>query len=116
VVSDIFPDVAPGGTVTVIVVDVEAVTVAVVLLNLTTLFAGVVLKFVPVMITVEPTAPLDGLKPEMAGVGSTVKLDALVIIIPLVVIAIGPDPAPEGTVVVMLVAVEADTTATIPLN
>ncbi len=116
VVTDIFPDVAPAGTVAVIVVEVEAVTVAVVLLNFTTLLAAVVLKFVPVIITVAPTAPLVGLKPEMDGVGSTVKLDALVIVMPLVDIEIGPEPAPAGTEVVMLVAVEDDTVAAIPLN
>jgi hypothetical protein len=64
---------------------VAAVTVAVVPLNLTTLFAGVVLKFVPEIVTVAPTAPFDGENPVKVGVGKTVKLEALVNVTPLTV-------------------------------
>jgi hypothetical protein len=115
-VTEIFPEVAPAGTVAVNEVMVAAVTVAVVPLNLTTLFAGVVLKFVPEIVTVAPTAPLDGENPVMVGVGKTVKLDALVSVMPLTVTEIFPVVAPNGTVVVKVVVVAALTTATVPLK
>jgi hypothetical protein len=54
------PLVAPLGTVVVIAVEVQlgAVTVAVVPLNLTVLVPCVAPKFVPLMVTVAPTAPV----------------------------------------------------------
>ena len=61
------PVAAPEGTVTVKLVAVAAVTVAWVVPNRTTLLAGVVLKFVPVMVTVVPTGPLVGVKLLMVG-------------------------------------------------
>jgi hypothetical protein len=72
-VTTILPVVAPEGTVTVSSVDVAAVTVALVLLNVTTLSVRFVLKFVPVMVTVDPTSPVAGLKDVMAvwGKGSS---------------------------------------------
>ena len=66
-VTDITPVVAPAGTVVVILVAVLAVTNAVVPLNITMLLAGVVLKFVPVMVTTVPMGPLVGLKEVMVG-------------------------------------------------
>jgi len=111
------PVTAPAGTVTVILLVVEAVTVAVLLLlNFTTLFAGVVLKLFPSIVTVALTAPLDGLKPLMTGVGKTVKLEALFTVTPLVVTDILPFVAPAGTLVVMLVVVAEVTTAGVPLK
>ena len=68
-VTLIGPVVAPAGTVVVMDVVVLAVTTAVVPLNVTVLFAGVVLKLVPLMITDTPTGPEVGSKPEMVGVG-----------------------------------------------
>lgn len=67
VVTVMVPVVAPVGTVTVRDVVVAADTVAVVPLNLTVLFAAVVSKFVPEMVTVAPTAPLVGLKDVIVG-------------------------------------------------
>jgi hypothetical protein len=58
----IAPKVAPVGTVTVKLVAVAAVTVARVAPKNTMLLAGVVLKPVPVMVTVAPTAPLVGVR------------------------------------------------------
>lgn len=69
----------------------------------------------PVIVTVAPTAPLLGVKLVTIGVG-TVKLVALVPVIPLTVTEIGPVVAPNGTEVVMLVVLEAVTTLVIPLN
>jgi len=59
--------VAPAGTVTVRLVLLPAVTVAIVAPKKTILLAGVVLKFVPVMVTVVPIGPLPGLKVVMTG-------------------------------------------------
>lgn len=115
-VTNIFPDVAPTGTVVVMLVAVEEETVATVPLKVTTFSPGVVLKLVPVMVTVVPSAPLSGVKLEMVGDATTTKLVALVRVTPLVVTVIGPDAAPEGTEVVILVAFEDATVALIPLN
>lgn len=100
----------------VILEEVDEITTAAVVLNLTTLLAAIALKLVPVITTGVPTAPLPGLKPVIVGEGSTVKFDALEMVTPLVITEIGPEPAPTGTVVVMLVAFEEDTTAVTPLN
>jgi hypothetical protein len=64
----ILPVVALRGTVTISFVVVADVGVAAAVpLNLTELFAGVLLKFVPVIVTAVPTGPLVGLKLEMVG-------------------------------------------------
>jgi hypothetical protein len=115
-VTEILPVVAPTGTLAVMLLVVDAVTVADVLLNFTTLLAGVVLKFVPEIMTVALTAPLEGLKPVMVGVANTVKLVALKRVTPLTVTEILPVVAPIGTVVVMLVFVDEVTTAVVLLN
>ena len=75
-----FPVVALAGTVVVIEVALEEVTTAAVPLNFT---IGLLSKFVPVMVTVAPTAPLDGVKLVIVGVNRTVKLVVLVSVIPL---------------------------------
>lgn len=85
-VSEIFPVVAPSGTTVVMLVEVAALTMAVTPLNATILLAGVALKFEPLIITVAASAPLDGLKVVMVGVGSTLKFAALVNVTPLTVI------------------------------
>ena len=115
-VNEIVPVDAPTGTEVVILVEVEAVTTAATPLNSTTLLVGVVLKLFPEMITDAPTAPLAGLNPVIDGVGSTVKSLTLVTVTPLTVTEIFPKVAPAGTVVVMLVAVEEETAAAIPLK
>lgn len=66
-VTAIGPVVAAAGTLTVMLVDVLAVTVAVVPLKLTRLLAGVALKSVPVIMTVEPMGPEIGVKEVMVG-------------------------------------------------
>jgi hypothetical protein len=85
-------------------------------LKVTTLFAGVVLKFVPVIVTLAPTAPFAGLNPVSVGVGRTVKLDPLVNVRPLTVTWIFPEEAPTGTVVVKEVVVAAVIVALVPLK
>ena len=68
-ITAIVPFVAAVGTVVVILVAVEAVTIAAVPLKLTVLAEGVVLKFVPVIVTVVPAPPPKGLNAEMVGGG-----------------------------------------------
>jgi hypothetical protein len=53
---------------------VEAVTVAAVPLNFTVLFIGVVSKFVPLIVTVAPTAALVGEKLVIDGAGIEISL------------------------------------------
>ena len=67
-VTEIDPVVAPVGTVVVILVAELAVTNAVVPLNFTILLAGVVSKFVPVIVTDVPTRPLVGVKLVMVAI------------------------------------------------
>ena len=64
--------VAPVGTVTVSCVAVAAVTAALTAPNHTILFAAVVLKFVPVIVTVVPMGPEVGEKDEIAGINGPV--------------------------------------------
>ncbi len=66
-VTVIVPEVAPDGTVVVIDVAVDPVTVAVVELNFTVLLDVDVEKLVPVMITVVPTLPEEGEKEVIVG-------------------------------------------------
>jgi hypothetical protein len=112
-VTEMFPVVAPVGTDVVIEVAVEDPTTADVPLKLT---VGE-LKFVPVIVTAVPTAPLVGVKLVIVGCGSvTVKLFAEVkVVVPLTTVIL-PVVAPFGTVVVMLVAVDAVTVAAVPLK
>ena len=74
------------------------------------------LKFVPVMVTVMPMGPLAGVNDVMVGGTVTVKIVALVAVLPATVTVIAPVVAPVGTVTVMLVAVLAVTVAAVPLN
>jgi hypothetical protein len=66
-VTDILSKLAPEGTTTESEVVVADVGVAIVDPKNTTLFAGVLLKFVPVIVTVEPTSPNNGLKDVIVG-------------------------------------------------
>ena len=59
--------VAPVGTRTLSEVEVADVTFALTAPNHTTLFAGVVLKFVPVIVTVVPIGPEVGVKEVIVG-------------------------------------------------
>jgi hypothetical protein len=114
--NDIFPVVAPGGTVVVILVAEDEDTVATVPLKRTIFSSAVRLKFVPDIVTVVPTAPEPGVKDVIVGDDNTVKLVALVSVMPLDCTMIGPVAAPEGTEVVMEVVVRDVIIASIPLN
>ena len=71
------------------------VKLALTLLNPT---AVVPVKFVPLMVTLVPTAPLAGVKLVIVGGLITVKVPALVAVPPGVVTLIVPVVAPAGTV------------------
>jgi hypothetical protein len=58
-------------------------------------------RFVPVITTDVPTAPLAGANPEIVGDGITLKLPALVTAPMSVVTPTGPLVAPAGTIVVI---------------
>ena len=92
------PVIAPAGTVAVTVPELLTVNVAALPLNET---AVAPVKFVPVIVTPVPTAPITGAKEVMAGV--TVKR---VVVTkgppPGVVTVMGPVVAPAGTVVVIV--------------
>jgi hypothetical protein len=109
------PVVVPLGTCVVMLVDVEAVTVAAVPLKLTVLPAGVVLKPAPWMVIVAPTIALAGLKEFI--IGGAIKSVVLVTDdSALVVTLIGPEDTPAGTTAVMVVEVEAVIVAGLPLK
>ncbi len=106
------PVVALAGTTVVIVVFVEGVKKAdAEPLNVTAVAPR---KFVPVIVTVVPIPPLVGVKEVI--VGGSEKLVALVAVIPAAVTAIGPEVAPAGTVVVMVVEEFVPITAGVPLK
>jgi hypothetical protein len=65
-----FPVVAPVGTVTWMLDAPQLVAVAIVPLNLTVLDPWLFPKFVPVMVTDAPTAPVVGARLEMVGVAA----------------------------------------------
>ena len=98
VVNDIFPVVAPTGTVVLMVVVFEEPTVAACPLKVRLVMVP---KFEPVIVTATVAAPLDGVKPPKVGVAKTIKSVALTKLTPLVVNEIFPVEAPVGTVVVM---------------
>ena len=72
------PVVAPVGTITVILVALQAVGVAAVPLNVTVLVPCIAPKFVPVIVTAVPTIPEVGFRFVIVGAGKmTVKLTPL---------------------------------------
>jgi hypothetical protein len=114
-VTTTFPVVAPVGTEVLMLVAVHPVTAAVVPLNVTVLLPCATPKFVPVIVTGVPTAPLLTLRLEIAGDAVTVKLTPLEARADTVT-ATFPVVAPAGTDVLILVAVQLVTVAAVPLN
>src|SRR5438552_16454597 len=113
VVTLIGPLEAPAGTVAVIAVAELTVKLALVPLNRTALAP---VKLVPLMVTLVPTGPLVGVKLEIVGGFTTVKLPALLAVPAEVVTLIGPVVAPVGTVAVIVVAEFTVKLALVPLN
>jgi hypothetical protein len=114
-VTTTLPDVAPAGTVATMLVADHDDGVAVVALNFTVLVPCVAPKFVPVIVTVTPTAPLVGASDVMLGDDRTVNATPL-LAVPLTVTTTLPVVAAAGTVVTMLVADHDVGVAWVPLN
>ena len=115
-VTDRRPVDAPVGTGKTSEVAVAVETVALTPLILTASLVLVVLKLVPVIVIAVPTGPLRGEKLVMVGGRATVKVAELVTVTPFTATEIFPVVAPDGTVVVIDVAVADATTAMVPLN
>jgi hypothetical protein len=98
------PEVAPVGTVTVMLVVLQTLAVAGVPLKVTVLLPCADPKVVPVMVIWAPIAPEVWLRLVMAG--TTVNADVL-LAAPNTVTTMLPVVAPAGTVTVMLVALQA---------
>ena len=115
VVTVILPVVAPLGTVAVTLPSFTKTNAAEVPLNRTPLTA---VKWFPLIVTVEPIAPLDGEKLLIVGalLPVTVKSDALVAVPVAVVSVILPVVAPLGTVAVTLPSFTKAKDADVPLN
>src|SRR5574337_2163888 len=112
------PDVAPEGTLAAMAVAVAEVAVDRVTLKTTRLFAGVGLKFVPLIVTAVPGVPMVGVKPVIIGPPQAPTEKGLVLVAdPVgVVTLIGPVVAPAGTDVTICVGVAETTEAGAPLK
>ena len=114
VVTDIVPVVAPVGTVAVIWVALFTVNGAEVPLNFTEVEP---VKLVPMMVTLDPTNPLVGVKLVIEGAeAETVKLAEDVAVPAGVVAEIFPVVAPAGTLAVIFVLLLIVNVADVPLN
>ena len=109
------PLVAPLGTGTTTLVEVQLVGTAAVPLNLIVLVLCVAPKFTPVIVTDVPARPDAGESELIVGVCDTVKGTPL-LAVPLTVITMFPEVAPLGTGTAMLVALQFVGFATTPLN
>jgi hypothetical protein len=117
VVTLMRPDVAPKETVVTSFIAVEEVTPAFATLVFTLLFATVVEKLVPLMVTAVPYEAIVGVKEEMVGApaGAAIVKFVLLVAVPVgVVTVMAPVVAPVGTLVTICVLV-ADTTVAVVL-
>jgi hypothetical protein len=112
-VTTTLPVVAPVGTVTAMLVPFQLVTLAVVPLKVKVPDPWVEPKFVPLIVTAAPTAPV--VIDREVITGGTVKFIPLVFT-PLAYTTTLPVDAPLGTVTTMLVALQLVTLAVDPLN
>lgn len=113
--TEIFPVVAPEGTLTVNDVDVAFITFAAVPLNFTTLLAGAVSKLFPEITTEAPWIPEVG-EILLMEVTRTVKSEGDVAVLPFAITVIFPVVAPTGTMAMIPSFVASDTVASTPLN
>jgi hypothetical protein len=110
------PVVAPVGTVTTIDVALQLVAVADVPFNVTVLEPSVEPKFVPVIVTDAPTAPVVGERLVMLGAATTVN-EIPLLFTPLAFTTTLPVAAPVGTVATIEVALQLPiVVAVVPLN
>jgi hypothetical protein len=113
-VTTTFPVVAPAGTVTVMLVALQALAAAAAVpLKVTVLAPCVVPKLVPVIVIETPTAPDGWLRLVIAG--ATANADPL-LAAPKTVTTTLPLVAAAGTVTVMLIELQTLATAEVPLN
>jgi hypothetical protein len=115
-VTTTLPVVAPAGTVAVMLLALQLLMVAVVPLNFTLPLPCDEPKFEPAMTMAEPTAPLFGVRLLMLGAAVTVNVTPLLATPPAAVTTTLPVVAPVGTVAVMLVALQLEIVAVVPLN
>jgi hypothetical protein len=108
-----FPVVVPTGTVVTMLVALQTVGTAVVPLNVSVLVPCVAPKFVPVIVTVAPTAPKAGVSRLITG--PTVKTMPL-LATPATVTTTLPVVAAAGTTTTMLVALHVVIAAAVPLK
>jgi hypothetical protein len=113
-VTEIFPVVDDCGTVTVRLDADELRTLASTPLNSTMFSAGVELKPVPLIVTDDPTVPLDGVNAVTERVPP--KLSVLVAVTPFTVTVILPAVFPAGTTAVIPVGEQFVIVAVTPLN
>jgi hypothetical protein len=109
----------PVGTVVLIVVGVEELTLVIAPLNRTILLAAVASKFVPVIVTDVPAVPTVGLKLVIVGMPTvpvTVNGAVLDAEPAGVVTSITPVVAPAGTVAINVVGLADVIAATVLLN
>ncbi len=109
------PLLAPLGTGTTMLPALQLVGVPARPLKVTLLEPWLAPKFAPLTVTEVPSGPDVGLMPEMLGAGTTVKVIPL-LWTPPTVTTTGPVVAPAGTEVMMLVALQFDTVALVPLK
>ena len=114
-VTTTLPVTAPVGTATTILVGLQLLTVAVTVPNLTLPLPCAGPKFAPVMVTIEPIAPVLGARLVILGAGVTVNVTPL-LTCPPTVTATGPVVAPVGTGAVMEVSLHAVGVDAIPLK
>jgi hypothetical protein len=110
-VTTTFPVVAPVGTGTRILAELQLDGIAAVPLNVSVLVPCVAPKFVPVIVIDVPTVPVVGLRVVMVGAGRTENAEPLLGRPPTVTTTL-PVVAPLGTGTVMLVALHAVGVAT----
>jgi hypothetical protein len=109
------PVVAPAGTVVVMLAELQVPTVAAVPLKDTEPLPWLLPKLDPETVTAAPTAPDEGERLEMLGVGRTVKLTPLLAWLETVTTTF-PVVAPVGTVATILVELQLVMLAVVPLN
>jgi len=118
--TEIFPDPAPSGTLVARVVGVaELAVVTAAALKVTLSRAGVVAKFVPVIVTAVPAVAIGGLRPVIVGGPLTLVTvkGALLDADPVgVVTLMGPVEAATGTGATICVAVDDVTVVGVPLK
>lgn len=112
-VTTTFPLVAPAGTGTAMVPELQLVGKAAVPLKLTVLDPCVDPKLVPAIVTNVPTVPAAGER--LRTPGATVKLDPL-LAVPFTVTTTLPVVAPGGTVTTIEDGLQPFAVATVPLN